>query len=36
VQLGARHDDYVRQVGLYARAIARASGAPVRAVLLQL
>ena len=36
VQLGARREDYVRQVGLYARAIAEATGAPVRAVLLQL
>ena len=36
VQIGARHDDYVRQVALYARAIAEATGAPVAAVLLQL
>jgi ATP-dependent exoDNAse (exonuclease V) beta subunit len=36
VQLGARREDYVRQVALYARAIAEATGAPVRAVLLQL
>ena len=36
VQIGARHEDYVRQVALYARAIAEATGAPVEAVLLQL
>ena len=36
VQIGARHEDYVRQVALYARAIAEATGAPVAAVLLQL
>jgi ATP-dependent helicase/nuclease subunit A len=36
LQIGARHDDYARQVALYARAIAEATGAPVEAVLLQL
>lgn len=36
VQIGARHEDYARQVALYARAIAEATGAGVEAVLLQL
>ncbi|MBY0274951.1 PD-(D/E)XK nuclease family protein, partial [Candidatus Binatia bacterium] len=36
LQIGARHDDYVRQVMLYARAIAEATGEPAEAVLLQL
>lgn len=36
LQIGARHDDYLRQVTLYARAIAEATGEPVEAVLLQL
>ncbi len=35
VELGARLDDYRRQVALYARAIARATGRPARAVLLR-
>ena len=36
VQIGVRREDYERQVALYARAIAEATGAPVNAVLLQL
>lgn len=36
VQIGARREEYLRQVQLYALAIARATGAEVEAVLLQL
>ena len=36
LQIGARREDYMRQVALYAHAIAEASAAPVEAVLLQL
>ena len=36
LSLGERADEYRRQVALYARAIARATGEPARAVLLQI
>jgi hypothetical protein len=36
VQIGGRLAEYVRQVELYALAIARATGVPAGAVLLQL
>jgi len=35
VEIGGRLEEYEAQVGLYARAIARATGAPVRALLLR-
>jgi ATP-dependent exoDNAse (exonuclease V) beta subunit len=36
LSLGARADEYRRQVALYARAIERATGQPAQAVLLQI
>ena len=36
VEIAGRLDEYRRQVALYAAAIARATGAPARAVLLQI
>jgi hypothetical protein len=35
VELASRREEYCRQVALYARAIACATGKPARAVLLQ-